>query len=315
MKAVFVNQDAVLRDSHIDPADPSQDWHLVPATVEAMRLLANEDTLVFLYGAQIGPSDQASAEEPSRTMLELVHQTEAGGGRIDGLVVCPHAKGTECRCWEDFPGILWVPASQFNLKLEACYVLGDTERDVATAHTAGARAMTILCDRKIGDVFGDLPRHKDYPIAPDLTTAVNYIALEEEICNQLGHVQTSEVRVPVESALYAEPEGLPRLTVTSRLARGLQANVNRSRVQLRDIVRWLSFFSVGAVGLSLGIAYLLTHLYRVQPFPAAVYYVTLQFVPRPVRGALFILFGAGIIFLAVRSFYRSTARWRRPNPG
>jgi hypothetical protein len=59
------------------------------------------------------------------------------------------------------------------------------------------------------------------------------------------------------------------------------------------------------VGLSLGIAYLLTHLYRVAPFPEYAYYITLQFIPRPVRGALFIIWGVGILVLAVRSFYRS----------
>ena len=64
------------------------------------------------------------------------------------------------------------------------------------------------------------------------------------------------------------------------------------------------------MGLSLGIAYLLTHLYRMQRFPAYIYYITLQFIPRPLRGALFILWGAGVLFLAVRSFARS-ANMRR----
>jgi tellurite resistance protein TehA-like permease len=56
------------------------------------------------------------------------------------------------------------------------------------------------------------------------------------------------------------------------------------------------------VWLSLGIAYLLTHLYRVQPFPEFVYYLTLQFIPRPVRAALFILTGVGAVAVSLRAF-------------
>jgi hypothetical protein len=69
------------------------------------------------------------------------------------------------------------------------------------------------------------------------------------------------------------------------------------------------------VGLSLGIAYLLTHLYRIQPFPAIAYYVTLQFIPRPLRGALFIIWGGIVVVLALRSFYRSTSHWRKRGSG
>jgi hypothetical protein len=112
--------------------------------------------------------------------------------------------------------------------------------------------------------------------------------------------------VPAENILSRDPDTLPTFTITSPLARELQSRALRTRTQLRDLGRWLTFLVLGAVGLSLGIAYLLTHLYRVQPFPEFVYYITLQFIPRPVRGALFIAWGIGIIYLAVQSFYHST---------
>ena len=315
MKAVFVHQDVLVRDSHIDPTSPEA-RNLVPATVEALRMLAGEDTLVFVHGTRQGASEpSAQNREPDLRAEELIRQIEAGGGRVDGLIACPHALDQSCRCWGDFPGVFWLPASQFSLNLLECYVLGDSARDVATARAAGARPITVLGGRSIGQVFGDLPIHKDTPIALDLTTAVRYIAVEEEIRAQIGRAPQSDTPMPSQDTLYAEPDALPELTAISRLARSVQANVNKSRVQLRDVGRWLSFFSIGAVGLSLGIAYLLTHLYRVQPFPGFVYYLTLQFVPRPIRGAIFILGGVAIIYFALRSFYRSTTRWRRPVSG
>lgn len=315
MKAIFVHKHVVLRDSHVDPGTPPEMWQLVPATLEAMRMLATADTLVFLFGSQdeTGGSQTSEGERDHGSEI-LIRQIEAGGGRVDGVVVCPHRGSGACKCWGEFPGVFWVPASQFGLRLEECYVLGDTQKDIVSAYAAGARPLLILCARSIGDVFGDLPDHKDFPIATNLTAAVDYIGVEEEITRQLGHPRNMPVSMPSPEALFADSQALPTFTITSRLAHSLQARVLKTRAQLRDLGRWLSFFILGALGLSLGIAYLLTHLYRVQPFPDFVYYVTLQFIPRPLRGALFIVWGMGVIFLAIRSFYRSTNIWRRRRP-
>jgi hypothetical protein len=70
----------------------------------------------------------------------------------------------------------------------------------------------------------------------------------------------------------------------------------------RHVRQWLVLFVLGGVWLSLGIAYLLTHLYRVQPFPEFVWYLTLQFVPRPIRGLLFIAGGMVVVAMSLRAF-------------
>jgi D-glycero-D-manno-heptose 1,7-bisphosphate phosphatase len=306
MRGVFVHRDSVLRDSRIDPRSSPETWRLTPATLEALRLLATEDTLVFILGASpSAPIDQVGDGEPEPGLEVLARQVEAAGGRVDALIWCPHGNQGTCKCWGEFPGALWVAASQFSLKPDECYVLGDGTRDVMAAYAAGARPMIVLCTRTIGEVLGNQPDHKDLPIAMDLTTAVGYIGVEEDTTRQLGHTRHPAAPIPPDEVLYADPEALPAIKVTSPLAQSLQARLLKSRAQLRDMVRWLTFFVLGAVGLSLGIAYMLTHLYRVQPFPDFVYYVTLQFIPRPWRGALFIVWGAGVLVLAVRSFYRS----------
>ena len=105
---------------------------------------------------------------------------------------------------------------------------------------------------------------------------------------------------------------MPRLTTISRRGQSLQATMLKTRTQLRDMTRWISFFVLGALGLSLGIAYQLTHLYRIQKFPKYVWFLTLQFTPRPWRGALFIVWGIAVIFVAMRRFLRSTSFWNNP---
>ena len=313
MNAVFINRTSVLRDSHIDPDSPPESWQLAPATIEAMRLLATDDRLLFVFDTYCQPSaPDSEEEEPENHRLHtIVRQVEAGGGRIDGLVTCQHAQTDTCACWGDTPGVLWVVASQLGLGLDQCFLIGDCERDVDTAASAGARPILILGGRTVSEVQRERPPHKDHPIATNLTASVDYVNIEEESYDTLGHPRAIACPVPPTEELYANPESLPVLDVTSRIAQNRQADIHRSRVQLRDLGRWMSLFIAGALGLSLGIAYLLTHLYRSQPFPGFVYYVTLQFIPRAVRGTLFVILGVLMLAFTARSFYRSAAVFRR----
>lgn len=308
MKAIFLSQDAVLRDSHIALDTDPETWRLSPATLEAVRLLGGEERLVLLLAACSrdgqGGSD-VDAEAAAARLQRVVSQIEAGGGRVDATLVCTHRGDEACRCWGEFPGALWMAAAQLNLRLEEAYLLADSPREVETALAAGVRPLVVLAGRRIGDLFGDAPSHKDYPIAEDLGRAVDYIAVEEDIASQWAQPRQAAVLLPSPEELYADPKALPRLTIVSRVAQGMQTQMARTRAQLHDIVRWLSFLVIGAMGLSLGVAYLLTHLYRVQPFPAVVYYLTLQFIPRPLRGGLFILLGLGVITIALQRWLRT----------
>lgn len=306
MKAIFVHANCILRDSHLDPAVPGEGWRLTPATQEALRQLSGPDQLLLVLGASSSDENgQGLDDGAGKTYTAIVKQVVAAGGRVDAIINCPHEGGRDCRCWGDFPGVLWGPATQFNLDLGACFVLADSQREVLTAYTAGVRPLGILGGRPISEVVGRAPTHKDFPIAPDLTTAVSYIIVEQEISQRLGHARALVPAPPAEAVLYAQPTAMPTISVTSARLAAMHNRIRESRLKLKDVARWLSFFILGALGVTLGIAYLLTHLYRVQPFPDFIKYITLQFIPRPVRGALFIVIGAGVIFFALRSLYRS----------
>jgi uncharacterized cofD-like protein len=56
---------------------------------------------------------------------------------------------------------------------------------------------------------------------------------------------------------------------------------------------------------ALGLALVLTHLYRTAPFPAEAYYLTLQFVPRLERGLLLLALGVGLLVPAFLGLQRT----------
>jgi len=71
------------------------------------------------------------------------------------------------------------------------------------------------------------------------------------------------------------------------------------------VKRWLLVLMAGIVLISLGLAYLLRHLYADLTFPAAFYYLTLQFLSRPLRALLLGCAGVGVLLLALVQLSRS----------
>jgi uncharacterized cofD-like protein len=75
------------------------------------------------------------------------------------------------------------------------------------------------------------------------------------------------------------------------------------------VKRWLLLLMLGVAIMGLGIAYLLREAYLTYTFPSVFHYLTLQFLPRYTRGALFI----AIAFAAIGvSVVRLTAELLRP---
>ena len=79
--------------------------------------------------------------------------------------------------------------------------------------------------------------------------------------------------------------------------------------------RWIALLLLGLVGLSLGITYLFVELYRTVPLPAEAAPVTLQFLPRPARAALFIALGALMVFWAMWRLNKSILDTVTPSGG
>jgi uncharacterized cofD-like protein len=80
------------------------------------------------------------------------------------------------------------------------------------------------------------------------------------------------------------------------------------------IKRWLVLLVVGVALMGLGFGYFLREVYQSYVFPSEAYYVTLQFLPRYVRGTLFVGFSAGLILFSMwqinRQLFNAVLRQR-----
>lgn len=295
MRAVFIKQDCLLTRTGEGLAQES---------IEAVRLLSQSG----LFAILLDPTHRGPGDDGQRTR-ELLERLAADGGRMDAVVYCPHSAEDQCDCWGTQPGLLSEAAEQLDLRLPECYLICDQTEDVGLAHMTGCRPILVLGEHTMSDLFGGhQPEIGGFPVARDIRRAADYILCEEENARRLGHPYLTPVIAPAErqkeEALLRESALLPRVKVLSPVPVIRRVATGKTTALLRQSARWLAFFVLGGVWLSLGIAYLLTHLYRVQPFPEFVWYLTLQFIPRPLRGLLFILTGVAVVFIAMRGLTR-----------
>ncbi|HEX2171534.1 MAG TPA: gluconeogenesis factor YvcK family protein [Dehalococcoidia bacterium] len=72
-----------------------------------------------------------------------------------------------------------------------------------------------------------------------------------------------------------------------------------------QVKRWILLLMVGVTVISLGVAYFLRDVYTVYTFPDWVYYATLQFLDRSVRGAIFLIVGVATIVVSLAKLNHS----------
>ncbi len=309
MKVVFVKRDCLVL-----PDASEESMRLAPGVGASLRLLADARFLVVLLDPN-GPAHAAGSESRAAETELMLKLIRGQGGQVHALVGCPHQPGVPCGCWHTRAGLLYAAAAELDLRLDECYVIGTEPEDVHLARKAGCRPVLCLGERSIAELYGGhQPESHDFPIARNLESATQYLLCEEEANDLWGFARQPSSAMPDEEPDRAEalPEFAPELSLLAtipgrgalRLA-GVPALSRRSRNALLALV-------LGFVWLSLGIAYILTHLYRVQHFPEFVWYLTLQFIPRPVRGLLFILSGMILVGLSLRAFQQvAPARGKR----
>lgn len=290
MKAVFFTLEPLLAEDEGSKAHLSQ-------IMESFRELWARGFFTALVGAR--PGDRRSPE-----MVQLQSLVKQGGRHI-AFLQCLHPADESCDCWTDRPSLILDSAAGHGIRLDESYLLCHDLHDVSMAHIAGCRSILILGDRSIGDVYGAAhPAYKDFPIALSLSQALDFILEEDRSVIEIG--PPPRIYPPPLPRGAAERSSVPGwlrwLPVDSglRSSWGNGGELRKVLPLIPHMTRWLAIMTVGLIGISLGVAYLLITLYRNQPFPEIVWYLTLQFIPRPARGLLFILAGGLAIWLAFR---------------
>lgn len=143
--AVFVDRDGTLLWSRHKYVRSVADYRFLEGALDALVELSALGYRVFIFTNQPGVSaNRMTLDEVEKIHYETVREVDRKGGRVDGLLLCPHLPRSRCDCRKPKIGLLRHAAEDYDLNLFSSYVIGDRLSDIQAGRSAGCKTVLVL---------------------------------------------------------------------------------------------------------------------------------------------------------------------------
>lgn len=166
---IILDRDGVINydsDEYIKTVD---EWQPIPGSIEAIAKLSQAGYVIGVATNQSGIARGYFTLDTLNAMHAKMNQlVEQAGGKIHALSFCPHGPDEDCLCRKPKIALLQDISKQVNIPLAQAYFIGDTEKDVQTACTAGATPILVKTGKGERTLFKHPELHSQIAIFADL---------------------------------------------------------------------------------------------------------------------------------------------------
>ena len=144
-KTVFLDRDGVINEKapEGDYIKSWSDFHFLPGTIEAIRLLNDHNWHVVIITNQRGIARHLmTMHDLNRIHFFLKEELQNHGAHVDGIYVCPHEKGT-CHCRKPDIGLFLQAEQDFPIDKSKSWMIGDSKSDIEAGRNYGIRTIAV----------------------------------------------------------------------------------------------------------------------------------------------------------------------------
>ena len=154
LKLVFLDRDGVI---NVFPGNGAyvtkvKDFHFLPRTLEALKILTDEGYTIFIVSNQAGVGRGIfSQDKLNRITKKMLKEAEAAGANIKKVYYCTHKPDSGCSCRKPAIGSIRRALKSIGQPLDAAhsaYFVGDTKQDIETGYNAGCKTIFVLSGRE-----------------------------------------------------------------------------------------------------------------------------------------------------------------------
>lgn len=142
---VILDRDGVINHDAVDYVKSPDEWSPIPGSLEAIALLNQHEYRVFVATNQSGVARGLYSEETLSDIHDKMQRLVVdAGGRIEGIVYCPHHPDENCACRKPKPGLLHQVETICGHSVKGQPFVGDSLRDIQAAQAGGCKPVLVL---------------------------------------------------------------------------------------------------------------------------------------------------------------------------
>jgi D-glycero-D-manno-heptose 1,7-bisphosphate phosphatase len=173
ISGVLLDRDGVINRELGRAVRSWDEFEFLPGVFQAFQQLAVlEVPIVVLSNQSAIGRGWISSETVDEIHRQMIGEIRGVGGRIDDVMVCPHAPDSGCRCRKPQPGLLLDTALKHRFDLHRAVMVGDSHRDVQAAQLAGAIPVMVRSGHDIPPGLEEKLNGEKVKIFSDLGSAV-----------------------------------------------------------------------------------------------------------------------------------------------
>jgi len=145
-RAIFLDRDGTVTIGvpTYERVDSLNKVELLPQSIEALKILAHLDYLIFFITNQAGLSEGLiTIDEFNQIHGKVLNLIEPSGITVTQTYLCPHGENDNCDCRKPKPKLLLDAAREHDIDLTESWMIGDRPSDVMTGVHAGTRTILV----------------------------------------------------------------------------------------------------------------------------------------------------------------------------
>lgn len=177
-RAILLDRDGVLNvqvlGKYVNKPEDLVPFDYVPRAISIFNSLGFECYIISNQsGVALGHLSLGTLAEINGKLMREVRDN--GGGKIKRVYSCTHSKDpVTCKCRKPQPGLILQCASENNLDLKKCFMVGDQASDIEAGHRAGCPTVAVLSGFLDLETVKEIIPQPRY-IMPDLIYFAEYL--------------------------------------------------------------------------------------------------------------------------------------------
>ena len=154
-KAAFLDRDGVINYDY-GYVYKIENFRFCEGIFEGLKTLIELDFIIIIITNQSGIARGIFNEEEYKNITKLMlNKFEDNNIKITKIYHCPHhpsysnKKFSNCECRKPKPGLFLKAAKEFNIAMDKSIAIGDNERDLIAAKSAGIKKRYLITQDKL----------------------------------------------------------------------------------------------------------------------------------------------------------------------